>query len=151
MTSNSELKPRITEAMKDAMRARDKTRLGTIRLMLSELKRVEVDERIELDDQRVIAILDKMMKQRRDAASQFRSGGREELALAEEQELAVIQEFLPSQLSDDELAALIDQAIAETGAGSMKDMGAVMGRLKPQVQGRTDMAALSRQIKARLA
>ena len=137
--------------MKDAMRARDKTRLGTIRLMLAELKRIEVDERIELDDQRVIAILDKMLKQRRDSISQFRAGAREDLAVIEEQELVVIQEFLPSQLTEAELASLIDAAIADAGASTMKDMGAVMGRLKPQVQGRTDIAELSKQIKARLS
>lgn len=149
--SESELKSQIFEAMKDAMRARDKVRLGTIRLMLADLKRVEVDERIELDNQRVITILDRMLKQRRDSAMQFRDGGREELAAAEEQEITVIQEFLPSQLSETELGALIDAAIAATGASSMKEMGAVMGRLKPQLQGRADMAAVSRQIKTRLS
>ena len=149
--SESKLKSQIVEAMKAAMRAKDKERLGTVRLMLAEFKRVEVDERIELDDQRVLTILDRMLKQRRDAANQFRQGNREDLAAKEDQEVLVIQEFLPSQLSAAELDSLIDDAIASTGASSMKDMGALMGQLKPQLQGRADMGAVSKQIKARLS
>lgn len=149
--SDSALKPRITEAMKDAMRARDKARLGALRLILAELKRVEVDERIELDDQRVISILDRMLKQRREAAGQFRQGGREELALAEEAESAVIREFLPAALDDAEIAQLIEDAIAKVSASSLKDMGAVMNVLKPSLQGRADMGKVSKQVRAKLA
>ena len=137
--------------MKTAMKSGEKDRLAVIRLIMAALKQVEVDERIELDDTRIITILDKMLKQRRDSASQFRAGGREELAVIEDQESEVIQEFLPAQLSDSELAALIDQAISDNGATSMKDMGAVMGQLKAQVQGRTNMGELSKLIKARLS
>ncbi len=146
----SELKQRIQQAMKDAMRAKDKPRLGVIRLMQSEFKRIEVDERIELDDARVLAILDKMCKQRRDSEQQYRDAGREELAAQESFEISVIQEFLPAALSDEELAAIIDQAIADSGAESMRDMGKVMAIIKPQVQGRADMGAVSQQLKARL-
>jgi uncharacterized protein YqeY len=149
--SENDLKTRIAEAMKDAMRARDKARLGTIRLMMADIKRVEVDERIELDDQRVLVILDRMCKQRRDAAEQFRAGQRDDLAINEEQELAVIQEFLPSQLDEAELQSLVDAAIASTSASSMKDMGAVMGILKPQAQGRADMGALSKLVRSKLS
>lgn len=146
----SQIKNQVTEAMKDAMRAREKERLGTIRMMLAELKRVEVDERIELDDARVLAIFDKMAKQRRDAAKQFRDAGREDLATQEEFEITVIQDFLPQPLTEEEINGLIEAAMAETGASSMQDMGKVMGILKPQVQGRADMGAVSKLIKARL-
>ena len=146
----SELKARITAAMKDAMRAKDKERLGTIRMILAEFQRVEVDERIELDDTRTLAILDKMAKQRRDAAQQFRDAGRDDLADQEDREIAVIQEYLPQPLTEAEINALIDAAMADTGASSMQDMGKVMGVLKPQVQGRADMGAVSQLIKARL-
>ncbi len=149
MATNT-LKPRITDAMKKAMKARDKPRLGTIRLMLADLKRVEVDERIELDDSRVIAILDKMLKQRRDSIQQFEAANRNELADIEKQEVIVIQEFLPAALSEDELNQLIDDAITTTEASSMKDMGKVMGILKPQLQGRADMGQVSKTLKARL-
>lgn len=145
------LKQRITDAMKDAMRAKDKERLGTIRLILAELKRVEVDERIELGDDRVIAILDKMIKQRKDSVEQYRNAAREDLASKEEAEIAVIQEFLPAALTEEELERLITMAIEQTGASSMQDMGKVMGILKPQIQGRADMGAVSQQVKARLA
>jgi len=144
------LKSRITDAMKKAMKAKDKPRLGTIRLMLADLKRVEVDERIELDDSRVIAILDKMLKQRRDSIQQFEAANRNELADIEKQEVSVIQEFLPAALGEDELNQLIDDAIAATEASSMKDMGKVMGILKPQLQGRADMGQVSQTLKARL-
>ncbi|HET8902637.1 MAG TPA: GatB/YqeY domain-containing protein [Saccharospirillum sp.] len=146
----SELKQQITEAMKDAMRARDKVRLGTVRLILAELKRVEVDERIDVDDARVLAILDKMNKQRRDSIAQYETAGRDDLAAIEREEMEVIATFLPAALSEDEINALIDTAIADTGAAGMQDMGKVMGVLKPQLQGRADMAAVSKLIKARL-
>jgi len=136
--------------MKDAMRAREKVRLGTIRLILAELKRVEVDERTEIDDVRVLAILDKMNKQRRDSIAQFETAGRDDLAAIEREEMEVIATFLPAAFSSDEIAALIDTVIAQTGAASMQDMGKVMGVLKPQLQGRADMAAVSKLIKARL-
>jgi len=147
----SELKSQITSAMKDAMRAKDKPRLGTIRLILAELKRIEVDERIELDDDRIIIVMDKMLKQRRDSISQFEAAGRQELADIEKAEVTVIQDFLPTALTEEEIAQLVDDAIASTGAEGMKDMGKVMGPLKPQLQGRADMAEVSKLIKARLS
>jgi|TARA_B110000495_G_C22859962_1_gene501442 uncharacterized protein len=147
----SELKGQITAAMKDAMRAKDKPRLGTIRLILADLKRIEVDERIELDDERIITIMDKMLKQRRDSISQFEAADRQELADIEKAEVIVIQSFMPASLSNEEIEQLLDAAIANTGASSMKDMGAVMGQLRPQLQGRADMAEVSKLIKARLS
>ncbi len=145
---SSELVPRIRDAVKDAMRARDKERLGTLRLVTAEIQRVEVDERVEVDDARALAILDRMVKQRLDSEAQYRAAGREDLADAEAAEIAVIREFLPAPLSDDELAALIEAAVAETGAEDMREMGRVMGVLKPKVQGRADMAAVSARVKA---
>jgi hypothetical protein len=147
----SELKQRISTEMKAAMRAKDKARLGTIRLIMSEIKRVEVDERIELDDTRVLAVLDKMQKQRRDSISQFDTAGRQDLADLERQELEVIKTFLPQPLTEQELADLIAQAISTTAAQSMQDMGKVMAIIKPQIQGRADAAAVSRLVKAQLA
>lgn len=147
---DSPLKIKITDAMKDAMRAKDKPRLGTIRLALSEIKRVEVDERIELDDERVITVLDKMVKQRRESIRQFELGDRSDLSVIEQQEIDVLGEFLPKPLSADELAQIIKSAVTETGAGDMKDMGKVMGVVRPQVIGRADMAEVSKQIKALL-
>jgi len=144
------LKEQLTASMKDAMRARDKERLGTIRLMQSEIKRIEVDERIELDDARVLQILDKMIKQRRDSAKQFRDAERAELAVIEETEITVIEEFMPAQLSADEVAKLVSAAVAESGAASMADMGKVMAILRPQVQGRSDMGAVSQLVKSKL-
>lgn len=149
--SEETLKVRIKTEMKAAMRAKDKPRLGTIRLIQAEIKRIEVDERIELDDTRVLAILDKMSKQRRDSLSQFNDAGRDDLAEQEQTELDVIAEFLPAALTDEELQQLIDQAVTASGAQAMSDMGKVMGILKPQVQGRADMGAVSQQIKARLS
>jgi len=149
--SEETLKVRIKTEMKTAMRAKDKPRLGTIRLIQAEIKRIEVDERIELDDTRVLAILDKMSKQRRDSLSQFNDAGRDDLAAQEQTELDVIAEFLPAALTDEELQQLIDQAVTASGAQAMSDMGKVMGILKPQVQGRADMGAVSQQIKARLS
>ena len=149
--SEETLKARITTEMKAAMRAKDKPRLGTIRLIQAEIKRIEVDERIELDDTRVLAILDKMSKQRRDSLSQFKDAGRDDLAEQEKSELDVIAEFLPAALTEEELQALIDQAVVDSGAQAMSDMGKVMGIIKPLVQGRADMGAVSQQIKARLS
>lgn len=148
--STSTIKQTIQDAMKAAMRAKDKPRLGTIRMMQAEFKRIEVDERVELDDARVLVVLDKMSKQRRDSQQQFLDADRPELAEQEALELAVIAEFLPTPLTADEISNLIEQAIADTGAASMQDMGKVMGVLKPQVQGRADMGKLSGLIKAKL-
>ena len=148
--SESPLKSKINEAMKDAMRNKDKERLGTVRLALSEIKRVEVDERIDPDDARITSILDKMVKQRRESIKQFQDGGRQELADKEQAEIDVLQEFLPQPLSDDEVDAIIKAAIEQTGAASMQDMGKVMGAVKPQVVGRADMGAISGKIKGLL-
>ncbi len=144
------LKAQITEAMKDAMRAKEKERLGAIRLIQAEIKRIEVDERIEVDDARVLAILDKMVKQRRDSITQFQDAGRQDLADKEQAEIDVIQAFLPEALSESELSAMIAAAIQESGAESMRDMGKVMGLLKPQIQGRADVGAVSGMVKSKL-
>jgi uncharacterized protein YqeY len=144
------LKARLTEAMKAAMRAHDKARLSTIRLILADIKRIEVDERIEVDDARVLVVLDKMSKQRRDSVSQFSAAGRQDLADAETFELGVIAEFLPQPLGAAELAALVDQAIADSGATGIADMRKVMAIVKPATQGRADMAAVSALVKSRL-
>ncbi len=136
--------------MKTAMKAGDKDRLATIRLMLSALKQVEVDERIELDDSRVITILDKMLKQRRESISQYESAGRNDLADKEKYEVDVIQTFLPQALSDEEIETIIHAAISETGASSIREMGKVMGVVKPQIVGRADMGEVSGKIKALL-
>ena len=146
----SALKQRITDDMKAAMKGGNKARLGVIRLILAALKQIEVDERIELDDARVLAILDKMVKQRRDSIAQYESAGRTELAEQEKFEIGIIQDYLPQQLSEEEIAALIDEALAATGASSMKDMGKLMGWLKPKLQGRADMGAVSASIKQKL-
>jgi len=148
--SNS-LKEQITEAMKNAMRAKEKELLGTIRLILAEVKRIEVDERIDIDDARLLAVLDKMVKQRRDSISQFEDAGRQELADKEKAEIVVIQNFLPEALSKEELTAMIEDAITSTGAESMKDMGKVMGIIKPKIQGRADAGVVSGMIKAKLS
>ncbi|MEE2820661.1 MAG: GatB/YqeY domain-containing protein [Pseudomonadota bacterium] len=147
----SPLKNSLTEAMKDAMRAKEKFRLGVIRMALAEIKRVEVDERVEVDDARCLAIIDKMSKQRRDAANQFVDGGRQDLADNELAEVEVLKEFLPAQLTDNEIRSLIDRAIATTGASGPQGMGQVMGQLKPQVQGRADMQVISKMVKDRLS
>jgi len=133
------------------MRAKDKERLGTVRLVLAEIKRVEVDERIDPDDARITSILDKMVKQRRDSIKQFQDADRPELAEKEQAEIDVIQEFLPSQLSEDEVAAIVSKAVADSGAASMQDMGKVMGLVKPQVVGRADMGVVSQKVKAALS
>lgn len=148
--SASPLKDDIQAAMKAAMRARDKARLQTIRLIQAEIKRIEVDERIELDDARVLAVLDKMVKQRRDSAQQYEDAGRSELAEQENYEIGVIQEFLPQQLSEAEIIALVDEAIASVDAEGMQAMGPVMGQLKPKLQGRADMGQVSALVKTRL-
>jgi len=145
------LKISITDAMKDAMRAKDKPRLSTIRLMLAEMKRVEVDERIDLPEDRIISILDKMIKQRRDSVKQYNDGGRPELADAEAAEIGVIQEFMPQALSEEEITAIVNQAIADEGAASMQDMGKVMNAVRPQLAGRADMAIVSQLVKQQLS
>ena len=147
----SSLKQQLNQAMKDALRARDKERLGAVRLALAEIKRVEVDERIDPDDARITSILDKMVKQRRDSIRQFEDGGRAELAAREQFEIDVIREFLPQALGEQELNILIEKALADAGAESMKDMGKVMGIIKPQVTGRADMGIISQKIKAALS
>ncbi|OIN03780.1 GatB/YqeY domain-containing protein [Oceanisphaera psychrotolerans] len=145
------LKDQLSEQQKNAMRAKDKARLGTLRMLLAEIKQKEIDSREILDDNAIIAIVTKMVKQRKDAASQFEQAGRQELADGELQEIVVLQEFLPQPLTADELNALLTQAIADTGASGMQDMGKVMAVLKPQIQGRADMGKVSASIKARLA
>ena len=144
------LKARITEDMKAAMRSGEKDRLGLIRMLQAAIKQREVDERIELDDTQVLSVIDKMIKQRRDSVTQFEAGGRADLVAKESAEIDWLSEYLPAQLSDAELDALVQEAIATTGASSMKDMGKVMGYVKPKAQGRADMGALSARIKAAL-
>ncbi len=145
------LKDQLQQDMKDAMRGRDKPRLGVIRLILAAVKQREVDERIELDDVQVTTVLDKMSKQRRDSLEQYEKAGRNDLAEQEKFELGILKTYLPEPLDDAGIDALIEEAIQATGAGSMKDMGKVMGRLKDKLQGRADMGAVSGKIKARLA
>ena len=145
------LKQRITEAMKAAMRARDKARLGTVRLALAEIKKVEIDERIDLDDSRITSILDKMVKQCRDSIKQFETAGRTDLVAQEQLEINVIKEFLPEALSEEELDTIIKDALEKSGASSMQDMGNLMGLVKPQVVGRADMGAVSQKIQAALS
>jgi uncharacterized protein YqeY len=148
--SDTSLTETIRAAMKAAMRAKDKPRLQTIRLIMADFKRIEVDERIEIDDQRALAVLDKMVKQRRDSAQQYTDAGRDELAEQENFEISVIQEYLPEQLSEAEITQLIDAAIAASGASGMQAMGPVMGQLKPQLQGKADMGQVSQLVKQRL-
>ena len=144
------LKDRIREDMKAAMRGGDKRRLGVIRLIMAAVKQREVDDRIELDDGQVTVVLDKMVKQRRESQSQYEQAQRAYLAEQEAYEITVLQEYLPAPLSDTEIAQLIEAAISETGASNMKDMGRVMGVLRPRLAGRADMGAVSGQIKAKL-
>ncbi len=146
-----DLKTRINEAVKDAMRARDKLRLGALRLIMAEIKRVEVDERIEVDDARVLVILDKMLKQRAESERQYRDANRADLADVEAFEIALIREFMPAPLDEAEIDGLIEAALTESGADDMRGMGKVMAILKPKLQGRADMAAVSARVKARLA
>ena len=144
------LKQRIQDDMKTAMKSGDKPRLGVIRLILAAIKQREVDERIELDDSQVLAVLDKMLKQRRDSIAQYEGAGRQDLADVEHFEVEVIQTYLPAALTAEELTGLIDAALLSTGASAMNDMGKVMAVLRAQVQGRADMGAVSAQVKQRL-
>ena len=145
------LKDRITEDMKTAMRAGEKERLATIRLILSAIKQREVDERIQLDDSQVLAVIEKMVKQRKESIAQFEAGGRADLVAKEQAEMTVLQTYLPTQMSDAEVDALIAEAVASTGAASIKDMGKVMAAVKAKAQGRADMGAVSARIKQKLS
>jgi uncharacterized protein YqeY len=145
------LKERITDDMKNAMRAGEKERLGTIRLALAAIKQREVDERITLDDGQVLAALEKMIKQRKESITQFENGGRSDLVAKEQAELSVLQSYLPAQMSDAEIDALIAEAVATSGATSIKDMGKVMGLVKAKAQGKADMGAVSARIKQKLS
>ncbi len=144
------LKSRIQEDVKSAMRAHQREQLATLRLVTAAIKQIEVDERIELDDERVLAVLDKMVKQRRESLEQYEKAGREDLAVVERFELDLIQGYLPEQLGEEELATLIQAAISESGASSIRDMGSVMNALRSQVQGRADMKAVSQAVKTQL-
>ena len=150
MSDTPSLVEQVKAAMKAAMKAREKQTLATIRLIQAEFKRVEVDERIEIDDDRALSIMDKMVKQRRDSAKQYRDAERPELADQEDAEITIIQTFLPAQLSAEEIDALIDDALAGIEAEGMAAMGALMGKLKPQLQGRADMGEVSKRVKAKL-
>ncbi len=147
----SELKGRITADMKSAMKAKDKDTLKAIRMILGAIKQKEVDERIELNDTQILAVIQKMVKQRKDSISQFSTAGRDDLIAVEEAELAVINNYMPAQLSEEEIAAAVDKAIADTGASSMQDMGKLMGLLKGQLDGKADMGLVSGAIRAKLA
>ncbi len=145
------LKTRIKDDMKLAMKAKDKDRLNVIRMILAAIKQIEVDERIELDDERIIVVLDKMLKQRRESVKQFSEAGRQDLTEIEEAEILVIQDFLPKPLTEDEIQDMVAKAVSDSNAESLKDMGKVMGILKPQMLGRADMSVVSAVIKAKLA
>jgi len=145
------LKAKITEDMKSAMKAGDKDRLRVVRLILADINRVEVDSRQELDDAGIIAVMEKAVKQRRDSIEQFNKGGRADLSAIEQDEMEVIQTYLPEQLSEDELTGLVDEIIAATGAESIRDMGKVMGAIKSRAAGKADMGAVGAMVKARLA
>jgi uncharacterized protein YqeY len=149
--SEANLKAQLQSDMKSSMKNGDKSRLLVIRTMLAAIKQIEVDERIEPDDVRIVGILDKMLKQRRESISQFAAASRNDLIAIEEAELVIIKEFLPEALSEEKIAELIEQAISSTGATSIKEMGRVMGILKPQLQGRADVGQVSQLIKSRLA
>ncbi len=144
------LKTRLLDDMKSSMKSGDKKRRDVIRLMLAAIKQIEVDERIELDNDRIIVVLDKMVKQRRESIAQFETAAREDLVAIEQAELVIIQEYLPQALSQAEINALVEQSITSTGATSIKDMGKLMRELKPRLQGRADMGKVSRLIKSRL-
>ena len=148
--TDTTLKSRLQSDMKSSMKSHDKPRLLVVRLMLAAIKQIEVDERIELDDDRIIAVLDKMTKQRRESIEHFSKASRDDLIAIEEFELQIIREYLPQALSEAEINALIEQSIEATGAASIKDMGKVIGRLRPQLQGRADMSMVSQLIKSRL-
>lgn len=145
------LKATLQDEQKAAMRAKDKFRLGTLRMLLAAVKQVEVDERITLDDERILSIIVKQVKQRKDAAEQFIAAERQDLADKELAEIEILEAFLPKALSEQEVASLIEAAIAQSGAAGMQDMGKVMGILKPQVQGRADMGAISAAVRSKLA
>ena len=145
------LKQRINDDVKQAMRAGDKSRLKTLRMITAAIKQREIDERVELDEAQVLAVVEKMIKQRRESAEQYRAGDRPELAEIEEAEIAILDDYLPEPLSEEELGRVIDEAIAEVGASSMADMGQVMGLIKGRVQGRADMGKVSAQVRGRLA
>ncbi len=145
------LKEQITEDMKNAMRAKDTGRLGTIRLLLAAMKQKEVDERVELDDAAVIAIVEKLIKQRKDSISQFQAAYREDLVAIENAELVVLQAYMPAQMSEAEVAAVVAKVVAEVGASGPQDMGKVMGVVKPQLAGKADMGVVSAQVKAALS
>ncbi len=147
----SPLRRRVEQDMKDALRAGDRRRLGVVRLILAALKQREIDERIQLDDAQVLAVLDRMLKQRRDSLAQYEAAGRQDLADQESYEIERIREYLPPPLDATQIDALIDEAIATTGAAGPRDMGKVMGQLKPRLQGRADLGAVSARVKARLA
>lgn len=148
--SSNEIRQRVDSALKDAMKARDKGRVGALRQITSEFKKVEVDERVDIDDARALQIFDKMVKQRKDSLAQYEQAGRQDLVDQEAYEMAVIHEFMPAALSQAEIEQLVDDAINESGASSMQQMGAVMAILKPKVQGRADMGEVSKLVKARL-
>ena len=149
--TNATLKEQLTDAMKSAMRSKEKKRLGTIRMALSAVKQIEVDERIEVEDTRLLAILDKMIKQRRDSKKQYEDADRPELAQIEQDEIDVLQEFLPAALTENDIDQIVTAAIESSGASSMKDMGSVMALVKPQIQGRGDMGSVSGMVKAKLS
>ena len=146
----SEKKEQVAAAVKDAMRSKDKARLAVLRVLMSEFKRIEVDERIELDDVRVLAVLDKQIKQRRESSKQYQQAGRNDLAEIEQNEINVIEEFMPTPLNEDEIRAIVQSAIEQSKVISVQEMGKVMALIKPQVQGRADMAGVSMRIKAML-
>ena len=149
--ADSTLKTRIQDDVKAAMRSKDKDRLGTLRLITAAIKQKEVDERIDMDDAAVIAVLEKMVKQRKDSISQYSQAGRDDLAAKEQTELDLIQTYLPEQMSEAELEAIIDKAVADSGAASMKDMGKLMAAVKPLVAGKADMGLVSKLVKAKLS
>jgi uncharacterized protein len=148
---SSTLKPQLIADVRSSMKSGDKQRLGVVRMMLAAVKQVEVDERIELDDTRVLAVLDKMAKQRRESIAQYSEAGRDDLVAVEQAEIDIIQQYLPEALTEAEINELVEQSIASTGASTMKDMGKLMGELKPKLQGRADMGKVSQLIKSRLS
>jgi len=148
---SSTLKPQLVADMKSSMKSGDKHRRGVVRLILAAVKQIEVDERIELDDTRLLGVLDKMVKQRRESISHYSNAGRDDLVAIEQAEIEIIQEYLPAALSETEINDLVEQSIASTGAASIKDMGKLMGVLKPQLQGRADMGKVSQLVKSRLS
>ena len=149
--ANTTLRDSINDALKNAMRAKEKERVAVLRLVMSEFKRIEVDERIEVEDARALAVLDKMIKQRRDSEQQYRAAGRDVLAAQEAYEVSQIQAFMPAALSSDELSAIVTQAIKDAGVADIRDMGKAMALIKPQVQGRADMGEVSKLLKEQLS